>query len=127
MHGAVPIIAGAVAAGAVIAVIKYKSAVKEPQNIEKIYVDEVNLGELKSWFSGKLNEDGAKGLILRPTKENLQKFHIPLKESDHILVQAVYSVKKNEILAYREVSFSEIGNKLSTLLDADGGAFIVDK
>lgn len=112
----------------VIAAVKYaEKKKKENQEIERIYVDEFNLGELKSWFSERMKEDD-KGMIIIPTEENIAKMKMDkIVPSDNMVIQCVYNVNKDEIVEYREVTFSEMSDKMKKLIDENGGVIVFDK
>lgn len=123
------VVAGAVgAAAAIFAIAQYKKSGKEDDiNSEKIYVDELNMGIIKSWFKDKLTDQGKKGVIFYPTTENLEKWKIDIEKSENELIQVAFDEQKNKIIAYREIMFSEISPKLSELLSRNGGTIVVDK
>ena len=90
------------------AVAKYRKS-KDADELqgEKIYVDELNSGEIKSWFKDKLPGSGYKGM-------------------ENVLIQAVYDESQDKVAAYREISFSVLSSKLDELLKNNGGAFVVE-
>jgi len=110
------------------AVAKYRKS-KDADELqgEKIYVDELNSGEIKSWFKDKLPGSGYKGLVFYPTKENLGKWKgIQIEEMENVLIQAVYDESQDKVAAYREISFSVLSSKLDELLKNNCGAFVVE-
>lgn len=121
---------GAVLIAAIIAaVIIYRSSRKDDGEIESIYVDELNTGEIKKWFSDRLTKETLKGVVLYPTPENISKWKLPVDAAhlDNTLIQAVFDEDKDEIADYREVVFGTLSEKLKDLLDANGGAFVIDR
>lgn len=122
------VVAGAMAGAMLLAIEQYKKSEQKNDIIgEKIYVDQLNMGEIKSWFKDKLMDSGKKGIIFYPTKENLEKWKIDIEESENELIQVVYDEQTNKIMDYREISFSEISVKLNELLRSSGGTIVVDK
>lgn len=111
----------------IIAIVRYKKLNAGTDDIEKVFVDELNMGEIKAWFKNKLVNNDCKGVICYPTKENTEKWGISLADAENVLVQVVYDVKKDKISAYREISFSEISDKVKDMLDNKGGTVIIDK
>lgn len=118
---------GIIMAAAVIAVARYMMAHKDDRNIERIFVDELNMGEVKKWFMDKITSDSLKGCIFYPTKENSEKWKIKTPEQKNMLVQAVYNEDKDEIVAYREITFSEMSPKLNELLETGEGIVVIEK
>ena len=118
---------GIIMAAAVIAVARYMMAHKDDRNIERIFVDELNMGEVKKWFMDKITSDSLKGCIFYPTKENSEKWKIKTPEQKNMLVQAVYNEDKDEIVAYREITFSEMSPKLKELLEANKGTVVIER
>lgn len=122
---------GAVVVAVIIAVVRYQMRHKEnDSDIERIYVDEVRLGEIKNWFANKLS-DSRKGIILYPTKENIEKwqdkkFSIKIKDSKNMLIQIVYDETKEEVINYREISFSNLGSKIEKLMKENNGMIVVE-
>lgn len=122
---------GAGVAALVFAIIKaignYK-ANKDAENVVRIYVDELNTGEIKMWFVDKIQKETLKGAILYPTPENIVKWKIQTDASnqDNMLIQAVYDEEKDEIIDYREVIFGKLSSKLQELLDTNGGMLVIE-
>ena len=120
--------AGVIAVAAIIAVIKYQMDQKENgEEIESIFVDELNIGEIKTWFADKLEAENMKGVILYPTKENTEKWKIKMPESDNMLIQIVYDEEADTVTAYSEIGFSNLSPKLKELIDANGGTVVLEK
>ncbi len=118
---------GAIAVAAVIAAIKYKEQHKEDKSVESIFVDELNMGEIKKWFADKIITTSLKGVIFYPTKENSIKWKIKIPEQENMLIQLVYNQDEDKVIAYREIAFSELSPKLKELLAANNGTIIVDR
>ena len=85
------------------------------------------MGEIKKWFVDKLTSSSLKGVIFYPTKENVEKWKIKMPEQENALIQSVYDQNKDEVVAYREIAFSEMSSKLKELLAANGGSVIIEK
>lgn len=60
---------GVIIVAAIIAAIKYKMAHQDDGEIERIFVDELNMGEIKKWFVDKMTNDSMIGIVFLPTKE----------------------------------------------------------
>lgn len=118
---------GVIVIAMIIATVKYRMAHKEDEKIEKVFVDEVNMGEIKKWFVDKLTSSSLKGVIFYPTKENVEKWKIKMPEQENALIQSVYDQNKDEVVTYREIAFSEMSSKLKELLAANGGSVIIEK
>lgn len=120
---------GVVAVAAIVyAIVKYQKTKEEnDENVERIYVDELNLGEIKSWFTDKMDSETKKGVIFYPTKENNERWKIKVSENPNQIVQIVYDTSNDNVIAYREVAFAEMSDKLKTLLNDNGGTLIIDK
>lgn len=50
-----------------------------------------------------------------------------MPEQENALIQSVYDQNKDEVVAYREIAFSEMSSKLKELLAANGGSVIIEK
>lgn len=127
--GAGCVAGGALIVGIIAAVARFiKRAQAEGEKVESIYTDELTMGEIKNWFSGKLSRETLKGMILCPTPENIAKWNLDIDKSelDNMLIQAVYDEEKDEITAYREVIFGTLSPKLKELLDTNGGAIVIE-
>lgn len=118
---------GVIVIAMIIAAVKYRMAHKGDEKIEKVFVDELNMGEIKKWFADKLTSSSLKGVIFYPTKENVEKWKIKMPEQENTLIQSVYDQNKDEVVAYREIAFSEMSSKLKELLAANGGSVIIEK
>lgn len=111
---------------AIIAVTKYQMEHKDDDsNVEKIYLDEVNLGEIKSWFKDKLSEN-KKGVIFYPTEENIRKWKVKMPSSKNMLIQIVFDVDADKTTDYREISFSSLSPKFKELIDENGGTIVIE-
>lgn len=120
------ILFGAVIAAAIVAIVKYQMKHKDDNSaIEKIYIDEVNLGEIKGWFKDKL-ADNKKGVIFYPTKENTEKWKVKMTTSKNMLIQIVYDTEKEEVSDYREISFSTLSPRFKALIDENEGTIVVE-
>lgn len=126
------IVAGMVGAACITAILYAVAQYRKSKDLDelkgdKIYVDELNSGEIKSWFKDKLTGEGCKGLVFYPTKENLNKWKgIKIDEMESVLIQAVYDGNKDQIVAYREIYFSVLSSKLDELVKDNGGVFVVE-
>ena len=100
---------------------------EKDEEVERIFVDELNVGEIKAWFLGKLINENQKGVVFYPTKENTEKWKVKLPENQNQLIQIVYDVESDKVVAYREIAFAELSEKLKILLDTNGGTFVIDK
>lgn len=120
------ILGGFISIAVIEAIKRYKT--KHKEDIESIYVDELNIGEIKKWFSDKISSDVFKGVVLYPTPENTAKWKLNIKESEmsNMLIQAVYDEAHDNIVSYREIIFGALSPKLQELLDTNGGVFVVE-
>ena len=122
-----------IGAGSVIAIAAIIYAIRkyqlehqeEDSDIEKIYLDEVNLGEIKGWFKDKISEN-KKGVIFYPTKENTERWKVKMPSSQNLLIQIVYDVEADSVSNYREISFSSLSPKFKELMDENGGTVVVE-
>ncbi len=122
------VVVGAVAVYAIYALVKYLKERKELGiTPERSYSDEVNLNEIKQWFSEKINPEDEVGVLFYPTEENLKKYELDLDVADNIIIQMVYSQNTNEVISYREIAFGEMSAKLKELLDRNGGTLVLEK
>lgn len=118
---------GVIIAAAIMAAVKYRMEHKLDGDVESVFVDELNMGEIKKWFVEKLTLDSMKGVVFYPTKENVDKWKIKMPEQDNVLIQLVYDPEGDRVIAYREIGFSEMSDKTRELLDANGGTIVIDK
>lgn len=119
---------GVIAVAAIIAIVKYQMAKKESgEEVESIFVDELNMGEIKKWFSEKLVDENTKGVVFYPTKENTEKWNVKMPENENILIQIIFDSSKNKVVAYREIGFSVLSDKVKDLLDSNGGTIVIEK
>lgn len=118
----------AVGAVAIYAFVKY---LKEQRDMgitpERSYSDEVNINEIKKWFSEKINSEDEVGVLFYPTEENLKKWDLELDVADNVIIQMVYNQKENNVVSYREIAFGEMSEKLKELLDSNGGTVVLEK
>ncbi len=121
-------VGGAALIAAIIVAIRSFRIKNEGGKVESIYVDELNIGEVKKWFSDKVTKESLKGTILYPTPENIAKWKLDIDASQqsNTLVRAVYDEEKDKIIAYREVIFSTLSPKLKELLDTNGGVLVIE-
>lgn len=120
--------AGVIVVAAVYAVIRYRRSLQENnENVEKIFLDEVSVGEIKNWFEGKLIDENQKGVVFYPTVENASQWKIKMPEESNILMQIVYDNKTDRVVAYREITFAELSEKLKALLDGNNGTLVIEK
>ena len=118
---------GVIVVAAIIAAVKYQMNHKDDGEIERVFVDELNMGEIKKWFVEKMYEDSVKGLVFLPTKENVIKWKVKMPEQENVLIQLVYDEAKDKVVSYREIGYAEISEKLKDLLDSNGGTIVIDK
>lgn len=120
--------AGVIVIAAIIAAIKYiKEKEESGEPIERIFIDELNIGEIKSWFKDKLLSGNQKGVVFYPTKENTEKWKVKMPDNQNLLIQIVYDMDEDNVVSYREIAFSELSEKLKELLDTNGGTLVIDK
>lgn len=112
---------------AIIAAIKYRKDHSDDSEIESVFVDELNMGEIKKWFVEKMTQDNMKGVVFYPTAENVSKWKIKMSNQENVLIQLVYDQDNDKVLAYREIGFAEMSEKVKDLLDANGGTIVIDK
>lgn len=128
LFGVGGVVVGAAAIYAIYALVKY---IKEQKELgitpERSYSDEVNLNEIKEWFSEKIKLGNEVGVLFYPTEENLKKYNLDLDVKDNIIIQMVYNQDANEVVGYREIAFGEMSAKLKELLDGNGGALVLEK
>lgn len=112
----------------IITAIKNYIAQKDSEKVDSVYVDELNIGEIKKWFSDKITKNTLKGIILYPTPDNIAKWklNIDASEQGNILIQAVYDEEHDKIVDYREVIFGILNSKLKELLDTNGGVLVIE-
>lgn len=121
-------VAGVIVVAAIVAVVKYQMSKKENgEEVEKIFVDELNIGEIKAWFKDKLLNEDQKGVVFYPTKENMEKWKVKIPDNENLLIQIVYDTNTDSVLSYREITFAELSEKLKELMDNNGGTLVIDK
>lgn len=122
------VVVGAAAIYAIYALVKY---IKEQKELgitpERSYSDEVNINEIKVWFSEKIKSENELGVLFYPTEENLKKYNLDLDVKDNIIIQMVYNKDANKVVSYREIAFGEMSAKLKELLDGNGGTLVLEK
>lgn len=119
---------GVFVVAAIAAVVRYQmSKSVKGEEVEKIFVDELNVGEIKAWFTGKLENENQKGVIFYPTKENTDKWKVKMPENRNQLIQIVYDMEEDKVVAYREIAFAELSEKMKDLLEDNGGTLVIDK
>lgn len=118
---------GVIVIAAIIAAVRYKTDHSNDGKIECIFVDELNMGEIKKWFVEKMINDSMKGIVFLPTKENVDKWRVKMPEQDNVLIQLIYDGTNDKVIAYREIGYAEISEKVKTLLDANGGTLVIEK
>lgn len=94
---------------------------------ERSYSDEVNIYEIKQWFSEKINSEDETGVLFYPTEENLKRWEVDMDVADNVIIQMVYSRKTNEVVSYREIAFGNMDAKLKELLYNNGGTVVFEK
>ena len=126
--GAGMVFVGAVAIYAIYAFVKY---IQEQRELgitpERSYFDEVNINEIKQWFSEKIDSEDVVGVLFYPTEDNLKKWKLDMDVADNIIIQITYNKKSNEVVSYREIAFDKMSAKLRDLLDSNGGTVILAK
>ena len=100
---------------------------KDDGEIESVFVDELNMGEIKKWFVEKMTNDSMKGIVFLPTKENVDKWKVKMPEQDNVLIQLIYDEANDKVIAYREVGYAEISEKVKELLASNGGPLVIEK
>ena len=50
-----------------------------------------------------------------------------MPEQDNVLIQLIYDEANDKVVAYREVGYSEISEKVKELLDSNGGTLVIEK
>lgn len=118
---------GVIIVAAIIAAVKYKMAHQDDGEIERIFVDELNMGEIKKWFVDKMTNDSMIGIVFLPTKENVNKWKVKMPEQNNVLIQLIYSKANDKMISYREVGYAEISEKVKNLLDMNGGTIVIEK
>lgn len=99
---------------------------EEEKEIERIFVDELNVGEIKEWFAEKIVSDKTKGIILYPTKENIKKWKLKMPKCDNMLIQLIVDSDNDKVVARREIGFSVLSDKMKELLDSNGGTVVIE-
>lgn len=120
-------VGGTIIVAAIIAVVRYQMAHKNDGEIESVFVDELNMGEIKKWFVEKMTGDSFKGIVFMPTAENVSKWKVKMPERENVLIQLVYDEAADEVIAYREIGYAEISEKVKSLLDANEGTIVIEK
>lgn len=121
-------VGGVVVATAIVAIVKYQwEKGKDNEKIERIFVDELNIGEIKGWFSDKIADENQKGILFEPTKENVVRWNMKIPEKNNTLIQAIYDTSTDSILSYREIVFSTLSKSLKELLVSNNGAIVIEK
>lgn len=121
-------VASVIVVAAIVAAVKYQMSKKENgEEVEKIFIDELNSGEIKAWFKDKLLSETQKGVVFYPTKENTEKWKVKISDNNNLLIQMVYDINKDSIVSYREITFAELSEKLKELMDNSGGTLVIDK
>ena len=121
-------VGGVVVVTAIVAIAKYQwEKGKDNEKIERIFVDELNIGEIKGWFSDKIAGENQKGILFEPTKENVVRWNMKIPEKNNTLIQAIYDTSTDSILSYREIVFSTLSNSLKELLVSNNGAIVIEK
>lgn len=120
---------GVVLIAAIIVAIRRFRAKTGDGKVESVYVDELSIGEIKTWFGDKITKETLKGAILYPTPENVTRweFNIDISHQNNMIIQAVYDEEKDKIIDYRTVLFSTLSAKLKELLDTNGGMLVIEK
>lgn len=115
------------AAAAVVGLLIYKkiSSEKTLYETEKIVVDELTVGEVKEWFDSKLKNTYQSGVLFVPTKENAEKWNVKISTNDKVLLQIVFDSQKDEIIAYREIMFNQMSDKMQAMLDENNGTVVI--
>lgn len=111
----------------VAAIVKYKMDHKDDDEVENVFVEELTMGEIKKWFVDKMTGNLEKGIIFLPTKENTEKWNVKMPEQDNVLIQLVYDEAADKIIAYREIGYAQISEKVREILDASGGTLVIEK
>lgn len=120
-------VGGVIVIAAIIAAVKYKMMHKDDGEIENVFVDELNMGEIKKWFVDKMTNESMKGIVFLPTKENIDKWKVKMPEQENVLIQLIYDETNDKVTAYREVGYAEISKRVKELLDSNGGTIVIEK
>lgn len=127
------IVVGGVAAGAILvyAVIalarKMMSNKEQGIEPERIYESELTINVIKEWFSEKIVDESVVGVIFYPTEENIKKYKIDVEVNENMIIQLVYDSKKDVVKCYREIAFGQLSDKLSKLMEENGGTLVIEK
>ena len=127
------IVVGGVAAGAVLvyAVIalarKIMSNKEQGIEPERIYESELTINVIKEWFSEKIDDESVVGVIFYPTEENIKKYRIDVEVNENMIIQLVYDSKQDVVKCYREIAFGKLSDKLSKLMEENGGTLVIEK
>ena len=108
-------VGGVIVIAAIIAAVKYKMMHKDDGEIENVFVDELNMGEIKKWFVDKMTNESMKGIVFLPTKENIDKWKVKMPEQENVLIQLIYDETNDKVTAYREVGYAEISKRVKEL------------
>jgi len=123
------VVGGIVVAGVVIyALIKYKNKLQDEDiKVERMYIDDLNVIEIKKWFKEKMISNNCQGVLLYPTSNNIEKWNIKLDEkNENMIIQVVYDKSKDIVLDYREVFFENLSENLKKLLDDNNGCIVIE-
>lgn len=105
------------------------SIVNENAN-DQLVVDTLSGSDLTPWFKEK-NADGKyENVILYPTEQNLQKFHISIPKGvknndDPLLLQLLLDSSKGNIVLMRSVTFEKMSQSLSDMLEKNDGCIFI--
>ena len=126
--GAGGVVIGAAAIYAIYELVKHLKEQKESSiTPERSYSDEVNVNEIKQWFSERITSENEVGVLFYPTEENIKKWELDLDVADNIIIQMVYNKETHDVVNYREIAFGEMSVKLKELLDKNGGTLVIEK
>lgn len=118
----------AVVGCAIYALSRYLKKQKESSSpVERAFLDEISVSEVKKWFSEKMTSDSEVGVLLYPTEENIEKWNLEISKNDKIIIQLVFNQETNEVVDYREIAFSTMSDQLKKLLDDNGGSVVLEK
>lgn len=79
-----------------------------------IFVSDLDMGEMKSWFSKNMSSNNHKG-VLR------------LIKGKNTVVQTVYDNSTDKIVISRKITFGELSDKVEDMFDKNNGTVVITK
>ena len=118
---------GTISACLVISLVKYLNGKKNGEiESERVFLDVVDMNEIKQWFSENIGEN-EKGVIIISNEENIKKWDLKMDVNEQMIIQFVYNSGKKEVVKYREIAFNEMSSTLNKLLEDNKGNLVVEK